>query len=122
MVDGQHPIDHALGNGLDRLVVAAAVVTHQLEGLVHVDAGACQQDALGLLDQDATVECGLKLLGDQPDWRTARSCSSPIVAMSANAWPSATSSSLRREALTQNRFMAPTTESRRRRGIACADE
>jgi hypothetical protein len=69
------------------------VCPHQREGGVDGDLGAFGEHTPGLLDEDSVVQRRLQLLG--PYCRKERSCSSPMVATSAIACPTAMSGSLR---------------------------
>jgi hypothetical protein len=47
------------------------------------DVGLGGEHTLGLLDEDPAVQAGLEMRVDGPVWRSARSCSSPMIAASA---------------------------------------
>ena len=101
--------------------VAAGVPPQQLEGIVDRDVGALGDDALGLLDADAAGQCVLQSGARvSMDSLTARSWSTPIVAMSARARARLTSSSESAPAFVRSRLTAPIVRSRSRIGTLWA--
>src|ERR1700733_10310378 len=59
-------VDHVACYGTEAAVVRSSVATDTRKRYVHADIAALGEDALGLLDQNATVKCTLQLLHDPP--------------------------------------------------------
>lgn len=61
---GGAAVDDGGGEFGESVVVVAGVIAEEGEGFVGVDAVAFGKDALGLFDEDAAVEGGLKLVDE----------------------------------------------------------
>ena len=59
------PRDDGAGERGQRLSSAAGMRAHESEGRPHARSGLGREDALGLLDEDPTLQGGLQLLGER---------------------------------------------------------
>ena len=100
-------VDGVVGDVGEAQVVVAGVASEAVERVVDGDAAAFGDHALGLLDDDAARQGGgelgveLAVLDGVRFWRMA------MVAMSARAWATTTSSSLSEPVSVRNRLRAP---------------
>ena len=92
---GRAAFDEGLGQLGQAQVPVPGVGPQQGECLVHVQAEPLGELALGLLDDHPAVQGALQLFVRVSPRRALRSCSRPMVATSASAWPTRTSSWLR---------------------------
>jgi hypothetical protein len=102
-------VDDGVRDVAEARVSVSAVLPRQVESLVGGDAVDLGEYAFGLFDDNAGVEGVLELLGEQFAVPQGAACSSPMVATSASAWMTRTSSGAISPTWLPKRLRAPMT-------------